>query len=158
MSYLKNVLCLLDSDQVAASLFKLTEKDHILQELFQLLSKAFALTIQRLLIDHLPGGTFQCHHYTGDNASPERDFAILERLMSREHNDSYIALVCYYVLLLHHRVGVSSTSLLSTVYCFNLTSQISTWYFKLQITNCRLSLHSLPQTCINRHMRQQGQK
>ena len=41
-----------------ATLFEPTEKDHMVQELLQLLFKSFSLTIQRLLIDHLPGGEF----------------------------------------------------------------------------------------------------
>ena len=45
-------------DQVACSLFESCEYDGLVQELLQLLCKSFSLTIQRLLIDHLPGGEF----------------------------------------------------------------------------------------------------
>ena len=45
-------------DEVAACLYERTEEIPMVQELLQLLFKAFALTIQRLLIDHLPGGEF----------------------------------------------------------------------------------------------------
>ena len=89
-------------DEVAACLYERTEEDPMVQELLQLLFKAFALTIQRLLIDHLPGGEF---HSVSDpkivqetmsvpktNVSPERDFAILDRFMSQKPNATYIAL------------------------------------------------------------------
>ena len=41
-------------DEVAHFLFQPTDKDGLVQELLQLLFKSFSLTIQRLLIDHLP--------------------------------------------------------------------------------------------------------
>ena len=64
-------------------------------ELLQLLFKSFALTIERLLSDHLPGG--QCHDVSDPTTVfssfvPERDFAILDRLMALKPNASYIAL------------------------------------------------------------------
>ena len=58
--------------------------------------------MQRLLLDHLPGGMF--HSVTDSsmveetrsvpttNVSPERDFAVLDRLMAEKPNASHIAL------------------------------------------------------------------
>lgn len=68
--------------EVSESLFSQSNSYTI--ELLQLLCKSFALTIQRLLLDHLPGGKF--HDVTDPqivaetksvpktNVTPERDF------------------------------------------------------------------------------------
>ena len=92
------------NDDVSEFLFKPTTTSQygIVVELLQVLCKAFSLTIQRLLVDHLPGGEF---HGVSDssiisetksvpktNVSPERDFAILDRLISQKPNATYIAL------------------------------------------------------------------
>lgn len=89
-------------DEVAQYLFQSSDNDCIVQELLQLLFKSFSLTIGRLLIDHLPGGEF--HNVTDPvifletksvpkaNLNPERDFAVLDRLMSQKPNATYIAL------------------------------------------------------------------
>lgn len=78
------------------------EENVALLELLQLLFKSFAITIQRLVADHLPGGEF--HGVTNPeivketlsvpktNISPERDFAILDRLMAQKPNATHIAL------------------------------------------------------------------
>ena len=89
-------------DDVAKCLFEPTENDHLVEELLQLLFKSFTLTVERLLADHLPGGEF---HDVSDphiisetmsvpktNVVPERDFALLDRLMSQKPNARYIAL------------------------------------------------------------------
>ena len=80
-------------EAVSVSLFEPSEEDGLVQELLQLLFKSFSQTIQRLLIDHLPDGQF--HDVTDDaiiaetrsvpktNVNPERDFAILDRLISK---------------------------------------------------------------------------
>ena len=100
--------CLFESvntaeDKVAASLFATSDEEDVkVQELLQFLFKSFAVTIQRLLIDHLPGGKY---HNVSDpkiiqetmsvpktNINPERDFGILDRLMSQKPNSTYIAL------------------------------------------------------------------
>ena len=70
-------------DPIAQCLFQPTENDGIVQELLQLLFKSFSLTIQRLLVDHLPGGEFhgvldpeiiaETNSVPKTNASPERD-------------------------------------------------------------------------------------
>lgn len=64
--------------------------------------KSFVLTIERLLIDHLPGGVF--HDVTDPtitsetlsvqkiNIVPERDFAILDRMLLQKPDASHIAL------------------------------------------------------------------
>ena len=85
---------------VFESLFK--QSSAYTMELLQLLCKSFSLTIQRLLLDHLPGGQF---HDVSDpevitetksvpktNVTPERDFAVLDRLISEKPNATYIAL------------------------------------------------------------------
>lgn len=94
--------CTSTADEVASYLFEPADDDHLVQELLQLLCKAFTLTMDRLLIDHLPGGVF---HEVSDptiitetmsvpktNVSPERDFALLDRLMAQKPNASHIAL------------------------------------------------------------------
>ena len=90
------------TDDVSISLFEPTENDDLVQELLQLLCTSFSQTIQRLLIDHLPGGKF--HQVTDSvviaetasvpktNVNPERDFAVLDRMLSQKPNASYIAL------------------------------------------------------------------
>ena len=89
-------------DEVSACLFNHINEHSITLELLQLLCKAFSLTTQRLLLDHLPGGEF---HNVSDpqviketksvpktNVTPECDFAILDRLISQKPNATYIAL------------------------------------------------------------------
>ena len=71
-------------------------------EMLQLLFHAFSVTTQRLLVDHLPGGT---HHNVNDeevlagtisvpttNVSPEREFAILDRYLREKPNAQLVAL------------------------------------------------------------------
>ena len=64
--------------------------DTLTVEALQILFNSFSITTQRLLIDHLPGGIYSS--YDNDlyeevtsvpttNVSPERDFAMLDRLM-----------------------------------------------------------------------------
>lgn len=90
------------SDETSVHLFRPTSEYSTVLELLQLLCKAFSLTIQRLLLDHLPGGKF---HNVSDpqiiletksvpktNVSPERDFAVLDRLISQKPNATHIAL------------------------------------------------------------------
>ena len=89
-------------DPIAQCLFQPTKNDGIVQELLQLLFKSFSLTIQRLLVDHLPGGEFhgmldpeiiaETNSVPKTNVSPERDFAILDRLMAQKPNATYSAL------------------------------------------------------------------
>ncbi len=89
-------------DIVACSLFQPSENDGLVQELLQLLFKSFSLTIQRLPIDHLPGGKFydvsdpnvmqETKSVPKTNVNPERDFSVLDRLMSQKPNATYIAL------------------------------------------------------------------
>ena len=89
-------------DDIMECLFKPTEDDDSSLELLQLLFKSFVLTIERLLTDHLPGGVF---HNVDDpaiisetlsvpktNVVPERDFAILDRMLQQKPNARHIAL------------------------------------------------------------------
>ena len=47
-----------DADEIFSLLFDKADKDDDLHELLQLLFKSFAITTQRLVVDHLPGGQF----------------------------------------------------------------------------------------------------
>ena len=90
------------ADEVAMFLNKPSPVDSMVQELLQLLCESFSATMQRQLIDHLPGGEFhsvsnsQILHETKSvpktNVTPERDFAVLDRLLAQKPNASYIAL------------------------------------------------------------------
>ena len=72
------------------------------QELLQILFNGFSVTTQRLLIDHLTGGKYysvtdtkiinETASVPTTNVSPERDFAILDRLMQQKPNANTIAL------------------------------------------------------------------
>jgi hypothetical protein len=83
-------------------LFTSTENDTLVQELLELLFKSFSATVQRLLVDHLPGGDFYAVEDTivieetksvpTTNVNPERDFAALDRLLSQKPNATQIAL------------------------------------------------------------------
>ena len=74
----------------------------MVQEVLQLLFKSFTLTVQRLLPDHLPGGVYhavtdaaiieETKSVPTTNLAPERDFAVLDRLISQKPNATYIAL------------------------------------------------------------------
>jgi len=92
----------LHKDEVWSILTKSNENDLKTQEILQILFNAFSVTTQRLLIDHLPEGK---HYSITDtvminetasvpttNVSPERDFAILDRLMQQKPNANTIAL------------------------------------------------------------------
>ena len=92
----------LHEDEVWSVLTESNENDQQTQELLQILFNAFSVTTQRLLIDHLPEGK---HYSVTDteiinetasvpttNVSPERDFAILDRLMQQKPNANTIAL------------------------------------------------------------------
>ena len=89
-------------DLVAKCLFQPSDCDVIVQELLQLLLKSFSQTTQRMLIDHLPGGEFhnvsnprviaEIKSVPTTNVAPERDFAVLDRLMSQKPNATHIAL------------------------------------------------------------------
>ena len=78
------------------------ENDTLVQELLQLLFKSFSATVQRLLMDHLPGGEFyevkdttvieETKSVPVTNVSPEHDFALLDRLLSQKPNATHIAL------------------------------------------------------------------
>ena len=102
------------NDDVYKALFMETENDAMVQELLQLLFKSFAATVQRLLIDHLPGGMY--HSVTDSsvveetssvpttNVSPECDFAMLDRLMSEKPNATHIALE-FLILFSHNQTS-----------------------------------------------------
>ena len=72
------------------------------QELLQLLFGAFSNTTQRLLLDHLPGGMYNSVTDTvvvnetasvpTTNVAPERDFAILDRMIREKPNANLVAI------------------------------------------------------------------
>jgi E1A/CREB-binding protein len=85
------------------------------QEIIQLLFSAFSVTTKRLLIDHLPGGI---HHNVTDeniiqetagvpttNVSPERDFAVLDRLLREKPNANLTALEAM-IMFAHNKSSV----------------------------------------------------
>ena len=90
------------NDEVSKVLFTSAENDTLVQELLELLFKSFSATVQRLLVDHLPGGEFYAIEDTmvieetksvpTTNANPERDFAMLDQLLSPKLNATHIAL------------------------------------------------------------------
>ena len=91
----------LHKDEVWNSLTESSKNDTETQELLHILFKAFSTT-QRLLIDHLPKGKYhsvvdttiinETASVPTTNVSPERDFAILDRLMHQKPNANAIAL------------------------------------------------------------------
>ena len=84
------------------------------QELLQLLFKAFSITTNRLLIDHLLGGKFHAvtdavsiqdtASFPTTNVSPERDFAVLDRVLLEKPNASLIALEAL-ILFAHNKTS-----------------------------------------------------
>ncbi len=70
--------------------------DVMTQELLELLFGAFSKTTQRLLLDHLPGGMYnsvtdpvvigETASVPTTNVTPERDFAILDRMIREKPN------------------------------------------------------------------------
>ena len=89
-------------DPVSKVLSQQSPDDVMVEEILQLLFKSFSLTLQRLVIDHLPGGVYnsvkdpqiilETKSVPVTNVTPERDFAVLDRLMSQKPNASYIAI------------------------------------------------------------------
>lgn len=103
------------TDDVALCLNKPSHVDAMAQELLELLCKSFSATMQRMLVDHLPGGEF---HSVSDhqivmetrsvpktNVTPERDFAVLDRLLAQKPNATYIALESL-LLFSHNKTSV----------------------------------------------------
>lgn len=101
-------------DDVWNALIQSNLTDTMTQELLQLLFRAFSVTTQRLLIDHLPGGI---HHDVTDaeiigetasvpttNVSPERDFAVLDRLLREKPNAHLVALEAM-ILFSHNKTS-----------------------------------------------------
>ena len=101
-------------DEVWKALLQSNETDVMAQELLQLLFAAFSLTTQRLLVDHLPGRKYYAITDTAmaqeiasvpkTNVAPERDFAILDRLMREKPHASVVALESM-ILYSHNRTS-----------------------------------------------------
>ena len=76
--------------------------DVMTEELLQLLFGAFSKTTQRLLLDHLPGGVYnsvtdamivnKTASVQTTNVAPERDFAVLDRMIREKPNANLVAL------------------------------------------------------------------
>lgn len=101
-------------DEVWTALVESNSNDAMTQELLQLLFSAFSVTTQRLLLDHLPGGKY--HNVTDKeiieetasvpttNVSPERDFAVLDRLLREKPNATLVALEAM-ILFSHNKTS-----------------------------------------------------
>ena len=95
----------IETDCVSACVFESMADDHMAQELLEMIFKSFTLTVQRLLIDHLPGGKFhgvddpkiiqETKSVPKTNVASEQDFAILDRLISQKPNASYESLLLF---------------------------------------------------------------
>ena len=103
-------------DSVSKVLFQSTpDADAMAQEILQLLFQSFSITLQRLVIDHLPGGMYnavvdpqviqETQSVPKTNIAPERDFAVLDRLMTQKPNATYIALESL-LLYSHNKTAV----------------------------------------------------
>ena len=102
-------------DEVWDALIKPDQSDVVVEEVLQLIFRAFSMTCQRLLVDHLPGGVY--HSVTdpaiiqetasvpATNASPERDFAVLDRMLREKPNACLSALEAM-VLYSHNKSAV----------------------------------------------------
>ena len=106
---------ILHVDEIWDALLKSNESDVMTQEVLQLVFRAFSRTCQRLLVDHLPGGVY---HSVVDpviiqetasvpvtNVSPERDFAVLDRMLREKPNARIIALEAM-VLYSHNKSAI----------------------------------------------------
>ena len=90
------------ADEVREALLETNATNETTLDLLKLIFGAFAETTQRLLLDHLPGGKYhsvedndaveELSSVPTTNVSPERDFAVLDRLMREKPNASNIAL------------------------------------------------------------------
>ena len=113
-----SAICIADidihKDFVWEALVQSDSSDAVTIEVLQLLFQAFSVTTQRLLADHLPGGT---HHDVTDegiiaetasvpttNVSPERDFAILDRYLREKPNANLVALEAL-ILFSHNKTS-----------------------------------------------------
>lgn len=100
-AYITNDIPIHKDDVWSALVASNAVTDTLTVEALQILFNSFSITTQRLLIDHLPGGIYSS--YDNDlyeevasvpttNVSPERDFAMLDRLMREKPNATVIAL------------------------------------------------------------------
>ena len=106
------------ADEVALYLNRPSHIDSMAQELLQLLCKSFSATMRRMLVDHLPGGEFhsisnsqmvrETSSVPKTNVTPERNFAVLDRLLGQKPNASYIALESL-LLFSHNKTSDSKT-------------------------------------------------
>ena len=89
-------------DPVAKVLFQSSQDDIMTQEILQLLFQSFVITVQRLVVNYLPGGMYnsevdpqiiqETKPVPNTEITPEHDFAVLDRLMAQKPFATYIAL------------------------------------------------------------------
>ena len=92
-----------------------TNTDTLTLELLQLLFHTFSVTTQQLLVDHLPGSIYhdvmdetliaEVTSVPTTNVSPERDFAILDRLRREKPNAHTVALEAI-IMFAHNRTAI----------------------------------------------------
>ena len=103
-------------DEVWSVLIEPSETTDVMtQELLQLLFKAFSETTQRLLLDHLPGGVYnsvtdallvaETASVPTTNVAPERDFAVLDRMM-REKPNAHLVAIEAMILYSHNKSSI----------------------------------------------------
>ena len=102
-----------DVNEVWTALTKTSKGDSITKELLQLLFGSFSITTQRMLIDHLPEGKYhsddaklkeEISSVPTTNVAPERDFAVLDRLLHQKPNATSVALEAM-ILFSHNKTA-----------------------------------------------------
>ena len=100
-------------NEVWTALTETSEGDSMTMELLQLLFGSFSITTQRMLIDHLPEGKYhssdaklkeEISSVPTTNVAPERDFAVLDRLLHQKPNATSIALEAM-ILFSHNKTA-----------------------------------------------------
>ena len=104
-------------DEFHRELLMSTLDDSIVQGLLQMLCKLFALTMHRLLVDHLPGGI---HHSVTDLAVVDETKSVLTTNVNPEH-DFAVLIECY---LRNLMLPVPPWS----PYCFSHTTKLRIGY------------------------------
>ena len=106
-------------DEVRAVLIQPNEATDVMTlELLQLMFGAFSKTMQSLLLDHLPGGIYnessdlerttlieETASVPTTNVAPERDFAVLDRMIREKPNARLVALEAF-ILYSHNKSSI----------------------------------------------------
>jgi E1A/CREB-binding protein len=118
-SFVEGTACLheessIHSDEVWNALVESNVTDTMTIEALQIIFSSFSITTQKLLLDHLPGGTFsdfdeelqtEVSSVTTANAAPERDFARLDRMIREKPNANLVALEAM-ILYSHNKTSI----------------------------------------------------